>query len=92
MAVGNVLGSNIFNVVILFTSDCMLRGASILALASPEHLLSIAMSMMLTCIVIGSIVFRSQKHFARLGIDVWLMLIVYIIGNAVFYLFAMVGN
>ncbi len=85
MAVGNVLGSNIFNLVIVFTADLGLRGGSLLFLASPEHLVTIAMVMILTCTVIAGLVYRSNRSFATLGIDVWLMLIVYGLGNTALY-------
>ncbi len=86
MAVGNVLGSNIFNLVIIFTSDIGLRRASILHCASPTHLVTIAMTLVLTCTVIVGMVYRSEKSFAKLGFDVWLMLIVYALGNVALYM------
>ncbi len=86
MAVGNVLGSNIFNLVILFTADMGLRGGSILHHASPDHLVTIGMVMMLTCVVMIGLVYRSTKSVAKLGIDVWVMLAIYILGNAALFL------
>lgn len=85
MAVGNVLGSNIFNLVIVFTSDLGLRGGSILTTASNTHLLTIAMVMVLTSVVIISLILRSTKSFARLGIDTWIILFIYIFGNIALY-------
>lgn len=85
MAAGNVLGSNIFNLVIIFTSDLGLRGASILHIASPAHLVTMAMVLMLTCVVMVGVMYRTQRSFAKIGYDAWLMLAIYIIGNVVLY-------
>ena len=86
MAVGNVLGSNIFNLVIIFAADIGLRGRSILHYASPAHLVTIGMAMMLTCVVMIGLVYRSRRSVAGLGVDVWLMVAIYVLGNAVLYL------
>lgn len=85
MAVGNVLGSNIFNLVIVFTADLGLRGGSILHLASPAHLVTIGMVTMLTCVVLVGLVYRSSRSAARIGFDVWIMLAIYILGNIALY-------
>ncbi len=82
MAAGNILGSNIFNLVILFTADLGLRGGSLLHYASEAHYITIAMVMMLTCVVIVGIMFQTRRSFARIGYDVWLMVLVYFLGNA----------
>lgn len=85
MAAGNVLGSNIFNIVIVFTSDLGLRNASILHYADPSHLVTIGMVMTLTCTIIIGLMYRSEHHAALLGFDCWVMLLIYIIGNAMLY-------
>ena len=41
MAAGNIVGSNIFNLLILCISDSVLRNESLLAHCSPEHILSL---------------------------------------------------
>ena len=41
MAAGNIVGSNIFNLLILSISDCVLRHESLLAHCSPHHILSL---------------------------------------------------
>ncbi len=85
MAVGNVLGSNIFNMVILFTADIALRGGSLLHHAGAEHLVTMAMVTMLTCVTIVGLMYRTKRHFATLGLDAWLMVVIYLFGNAVMY-------
>lgn len=85
MAAGNVLGSNIFNIVIVFTADIGLRGASILHYADSSHMVTMAMVMMLTCTLIIGMMYRSERHAARLGFDCWLMLVIYLFGNVLLY-------
>ncbi len=86
MAAGNIFGSNIFNLVIVFIADIGLRGGSILHYAGKSYLITIAMVMILTCIAVIGMVYKSKKAFASLGYDAWLMVIVYIVGNLVIYL------
>jgi cation:H+ antiporter len=85
MAAGNVLGSNIFNLVIVFTSELGMRGGSLLHYASPAHLVTIAMAMVLTSVVMIGIMFRSNRSFAKIGLDVWVMIFVYVGGNVALY-------
>jgi cation:H+ antiporter len=85
MAFGNVLGSNMFNLVVVFAADVGLRGASILHFASPAHLVTIAMVTMLTCVVLVGLCYRSTRSIAWLGIEVWVMVSVYALGNAALF-------
>lgn len=92
MAAGNILGSNIFNLVIVFTSDLGLRGGSILHYASLSHLFTIGMTMMLTSAVIAGIVYRGKRNIASLGLESWLMLGVYVAGNLALYFSSVAGR
>jgi cation:H+ antiporter len=85
MAVGNVFGSNMFNLVIVLTADIALRDGAILHCAGVSHLVTIAMVMVLTGITMISLTYRSERHFAKLGLDAWLMIVVYVIGNAMVF-------
>ena len=86
MAAGNVFGSNMFNLVILFTADMGLRGGSILHHASLSHLVTMAMVMVLTTIAVVSLMVRSKRDVGKMGLDAWLMLALYVAGNVVVYL------
>jgi cation:H+ antiporter len=48
MAVGNVLGSNMFNLLIIFVADVAMRQASLLEQASRKHWTSVALIFVLT--------------------------------------------
>lgn len=86
MAAGNVFGSNMFNLVVLFTADIGLRGGSILHYAGPSHLVTMAMTMVLTTIAVVSLMVRSRRDVGKMGLDAWLMLALYVAGNIVVYL------
>ncbi len=48
MAVGNVLGSNMFNLLIIFCADTAMRGGSMLRHASSGHWISVGLILLLT--------------------------------------------
>lgn len=48
MSVGNVLGSNMFNLLIIFCADVAMRGGSMLRHASPNHWASVVLILILT--------------------------------------------
>jgi Ca2+/Na+ antiporter len=48
MSIGNVLGSNMFNLLIIFVADVAMRGNSMLRNASPNHWASVGLIFLLT--------------------------------------------
>jgi cation:H+ antiporter len=48
MSIGNVLGSNLFNLLIIFVADVAMRGNSMLRNASPNHWASVGLIFLLT--------------------------------------------
>ena len=48
MAVGNVLGSNMFNLLIVFVADTAMRGGNLLSHASSKHWTSVGLILLLT--------------------------------------------
>lgn len=84
-AAGNVLGSNIFNIAGLFLVDIALRGHSLLGTMNHSLLVTMALIVMLTNIVIMGLIMRTRRSFLHIGVDVWLMLLIYIAGNAAVY-------
>ncbi len=88
MAAGNILGSNIFNIAGLFLVDCALRGKVLLDLISQPLLVTMIMVVLMTAIVIMGLVIRSKRHLVIMGVDTFLILLLYIIGNLSLYLFS----
>jgi len=60
MAVGNVLGSNMFNLLIIFAADIAMRGGSLLRRASSMHWSSVGQILLLT--LLTSLLLRSRSR------------------------------
>lgn len=84
MAVGNLLGSNIFNILILAIDDIFYTKGHLLKDASDKNLISVFSVIIMTAIAIAGLAFhnREKKKFL-LATDTLLILIVYII-NLIF--------
>ncbi|HSR88677.1 MAG TPA: hypothetical protein VLL07_06955 [Pontiella sp.] len=59
MSVGNVLGSNLFNLLIIFFADIAMRGNSMLVNASPNHWASVGMIFLLT--LLSAVLLRARR-------------------------------
>jgi cation:H+ antiporter len=79
MAVGNLLGSNIFNVFILFLDDLFYQKGHLLKDAAESHLVSVFSVLIMTGIVIVGITFKARGKRFWLAWDTLLILIVYIL-------------
>lgn len=76
MAVGNLLGSNLFNMFILAFNDFLYKGPLLLA-SDPNHALSGLVTILMTAVVGISILAGStQKRFV-LGIDAMILILLY---------------
>jgi cation:H+ antiporter len=79
MAMGNLLGSNVFNVAILSLFDFFHTEGPVYASVSSGHLLSIFSSIVMTAIVAIGLVVRPNKKLWRLSIDGWIVLSIYLL-------------
>jgi len=61
MAVGNVLGSNLFNLLIIFVADVAMRGGNLLEKAAATHWTSVGMILVLTLLAGALLRTRSRK-------------------------------
>jgi cation:H+ antiporter len=79
MAVGNLLGSNVFNMFILGIDDVFYREGSLFKDISPSHLLSVFVTIIMTAVVGLGLLFKPKKkqvwHFS---IDTFIIIILYI--------------
>lgn len=80
MALGNVLGSNMFNATIVFVSDIFFRASPILTRVDLSHVLTALLQIILTGILIIGLIYRSKKSFLYLGWNAFLMLVTYLLG------------
>lgn len=63
MAIGNIFGSNTFNIVILLPVDAFYTDGSLLAAASLVHAITAAAVILLTCVAMMSILYRAEKRY-----------------------------
>ena len=65
MAIGNLLGSNLFNVAILAVDDLLYRRGPLLAAASPAHQTTAVTAMLMVGLVSVGLVMRPQGRVLR---------------------------
>jgi cation:H+ antiporter len=79
IALGNLLGSNVFNVAILAVLDVLYTAGPLFSAISNIHSVSILASIMMTAVAAVGLLIRPQKKTWRLSIDTWVILIIYIL-------------
>jgi cation:H+ antiporter len=78
LAIGNLLGSNIFNFLILAIDDLFYTKGILLKDASEIHLVSVLSSLVMTSIAIAGFTYRSPKKKFLIAIDAFLILLLYL--------------
>jgi len=85
MAIGALLGSNMFNLAIIPLTDIFYRSGPILKAVSSTNLLAAGIVIALTIITLGGLLYRSRKKVPRFSPDSLLVITIYLIG--MYYLF-----
>jgi cation:H+ antiporter len=67
MAIGNVLGSNMFNILVLAVDDLVYTEGSFYADISSGHLVSALVAMMMSAIVLVAIYYRPKRRILGVG-------------------------
>jgi cation:H+ antiporter len=80
MSVGNVLGSNMFNLLIIFCADVAMRGQSMLSNASSGNWTSVGLILLLT--LLAAALLRTRRMAHSVGISA-VMVLLYIVAMAV---------
>lgn len=79
MAVGNLLGSNIFNMFILGIDDLFYREGSIFSAISPTHLLSVLVVIIMSAVVALGLLFRPEKkQLWVFSLDTFIIIVLYV--------------
>jgi len=84
LAIGNIFGSNIFNIAILALDDIMYTKGPILLFTSPNHIIPVLGTIIITAIGIIGIVFKAEKKW-KLAIDTSLIVVVYVLMMGLLY-------
>lgn len=85
LAVGNLFGSNAFNMAILFLADVAYWNGSLLAAVEPTHAITAFISIVLMSIGVMGIIYRAEKRFLLIEPDSFLMIVGYIVGMWLLY-------
>ena len=86
MAVGNLLGSNVFNMFILGIDDVFYREGSLFKSISSSHLLSVFITIIMTAVVGLGLLFKpKKKQLWLLSLDTFIILLLYV--SLIIYLF-----
>lgn len=87
MAVGNLLGSNVFNMFILGIDDIFYREGSLFKAISPSHMLSVFITIAMTAVVGLGLLFKpKRKQLWLLGTDTFIIVVLYLV--LILYLFS----
>lgn len=87
LAIGNLLGSNVFNMAILVISDLAYLQGPILSAVSPTHILTGLAGMALSTIVAIGLFYRSKRSYFQLGPDSIFIFFGYILSAYLIYIF-----
>lgn len=85
LAVGNLLGSNIFNILILALDDVFYGKGLLLQDASSFHLISVLSTIIMSSIVVISLSFRAKGKRFLLAWDAVLIFIIYFLNLLLLY-------
>jgi len=87
MAIGNLLGSNLFNIFILALDDALYFRGSLLSHVSPEHAVSALSAMMMTGVAIVGLLYRPRlRVFKTVGWASIALFVLYLLNAYILYL------
>ncbi len=80
LAVGNLFGSNAFNMAAFFFADLAYRGEGLLSTVSSTHALTALWAIIMMNIGLMGIIYRAERRFRLIEPDSLLMIVVYALG------------
>lgn len=84
LAIGNIFGSNIFNIAILALDDVLYTKGPIFMFTNPNHIIPVLGTIIITAIGIAGITFKAEKKW-KLAIDTTLIAVVYVMMMGLLY-------
>jgi cation:H+ antiporter len=82
LAIGDIFGTNLFNIQILFVGDLFYREGALLNAAGEFEIAATCLAVLLTGIFVIGLLERTNRRIGRIGADSALVLVVYIGGLA----------
>lgn len=80
IAVGNVFGSNMFNLLILASFDLYYRRQQIFAVAERTHFYTASVGLLLAIVSFIALTIRIDYSILGIGVDVWVLMTIYGLG------------
>lgn len=81
LAVSDIFGGNAF-LPVLFLLATLLSGKAVLPNAKPTDIYLTGLGIVLTCVYLSGLVLRSKRQWWGMGIDSWLVVLLYALGVA----------
>ncbi len=78
LAVGNILGTNCFNILVIAAADVTYRDGSIYHAVTNQQLIWVMVTIFMTCILLLGFLRRERYGIARIGSESFLILLVYL--------------
>jgi cation:H+ antiporter len=85
LAVGNLLGSNVFNIFILAIDDIFFTKGPILSFTNPHHIISALSAVAMTAIAVIGLTYRAERKRLFLAWDAIGIIMVYMANIALLY-------
>lgn len=85
LAVGNILGSNLFNMAILAVDDLFFRQGPILSHITGSHAITAVAAMMMTSVMTIALTYRSRKRFFVFSFDSFGVVLIYVLASILLY-------
>jgi cation:H+ antiporter len=93
MAVGDIFGTNLFNIALIFLADLAYRGENpVLAMAGPFEAVASLLAVVLTGIFVLGLLERKDRTVMRMGYDSLAAIAVFLTGLVLLYRIAPAGN
>lgn len=85
MAIGDIFGTNLFNVGLIFVADLLYAGAPVLSGAGPFEAVASMLAVVLTALVLLGLLERKNRTVLRMGYDSLAVLVAFASGLALLY-------
>lgn len=87
LAMGNIFGSNIFNICILALDDIFYFKGPILSHVNSSHLISLFTCIIMTAFISAGIIFKVRKKNFFISIDALTLIIIYLVGMYMLFIY-----
>lgn len=91
LAVANMVGSNLFNITIIFINDLLYRKAPIFKVLAKEHIFTAFIVILMTAVVISALILKPAKK-TRIGLSVYAIILIAIFASGAYLNFIMGNN